>query len=51
MDVFVSYSRQDSEVISPLVALLRCAGVDVFMDVRSIAFGEDWKAAINRAIT
>lgn len=50
MHVFLSYSRNDIAYVSPFVALLRCAGVTVFLDIDSIEYGTDWKQAIESAL-
>ena len=48
--VFISYAHADSRVVLPDVELLRAGGVQVFMDVRDIDYGERWAAALKRAI-
>ncbi len=49
--VFISYSRKDSEIVVPLVQLLRAAGGGVFRDVESISPGTRWRATIATAIS
>jgi TIR domain/Carboxypeptidase regulatory-like domain len=49
-DVFISYSRQDSEAVEPLVAALRGRGYRVFFDKASIQVGEQWKARLGKAV-
>lgn len=49
--VFISYSRRDTEVVVPLVQILRAAGGDVFRDVESICPGTRWRAVIATAIS
>ena len=51
MNVFISYSREDITVVSPLVALMRCTGTEVFLDIDSIDYGANWKIALNQAIS
>lgn len=48
--IFVSYSRRDKQELEKLVSTLQSAGHGVWWDVRSIQGGEDWQAAIKRAI-
>lgn len=50
MYVFISYSRGDKYLVLPLIALLRCAGLNVFVDVDNIEYGLDWKEAILQAV-
>lgn len=50
MRVFVSYSRQDSELIGPLVGLMRTIGADTFRDLDSIPPGKRWRPAIAESI-
>lgn len=49
-DVFLSYSRQDSERVRPLRDALERMGYRVFFDVQSIEPGEKWKARLERSI-
>jgi len=49
-DVFLSYSRADTERIRPLVDALRNLGYSVFFDVQSIDPGEEWKKRLDRSI-
>jgi TIR domain len=48
--VFVSYARHDRLAVEPAVDLLRAGGVEVFVDVLSIGFGERWKDVLNDAL-
>jgi hypothetical protein len=50
-NVFISYSRRDAAIVHPLVALIRCAGVGVFLDVDGIEYGDNWKHSISEAIS
>jgi hypothetical protein len=49
-DVFLSYSRQDSERVRPLRDALDRMGYRVFFDVQSIEPGEKWKTRLERSI-
>lgn len=49
-DVFLSYSRADSERVTPLRDELRRMGYRVFFDVQSIDPGSPWKKRLRRAI-
>ncbi|MBI5666842.1 MAG: HEAT repeat domain-containing protein [Chloroflexi bacterium] len=48
--IFVSYSRRDQEVAETYRLAQMALGNDVFMDSYSIRVGEDWRAALARAI-
>lgn len=49
-DVFLSYSRSDTERVQPLLDELRRLGYRVFFDVQSIDPGEKWKKRLDRSI-
>jgi TolB-like protein/Flp pilus assembly protein TadD len=49
-DVFVSYSRQDSDKVLALTGMLRAAGVGVWMDVRNIDGAVLWGEEIVNAV-
>ena len=49
-DVFLSYSRADTERVAPLRDALRQMGYSVFFDVQSIDPGEKWKRRLERSI-
>jgi hypothetical protein len=49
-DVFLSYSRADTERVTPLRDELRRMGYRVFFDTQSIDPGEDWKRRLERSI-
>ena len=49
-DVFVSYSRSDSELVNRLVERLRERGKDVWVDVEGIRDAEVFPAALSRAV-
>jgi hypothetical protein len=48
--VFLSYAREDQIIIAKLYRKLTEAGLRPWMDVEDIAPGEDWRAAIDKAI-
>jgi hypothetical protein len=49
-DVFLSYSRADTERVKPLRDELRRLGYRVFFDVQSIDPGEQWKRRLERSV-
>jgi hypothetical protein len=49
-DVFLSYSRADTEWVTPLRDELRRMGYRIFFDVQSIDPGSNWKERLRRAI-
>lgn len=49
-DVFLSYSRADTERVAPLRDELRRMGYRVFFDVQNIDPGEQWKRRLERSI-
>ncbi|WP_348263925.1 toll/interleukin-1 receptor domain-containing protein [Telmatobacter sp. DSM 110680] len=49
-DVFLSYSRADTERVAPLLDELRRMGYCVFFDVQSIDPGEQWKRRLERSV-
>ena len=48
--VFISYAHEDRDEVFSSVDLLRAGGVKVFYDVAGIDPGEDWKAALYKAL-
>ncbi len=50
-DVFISYSTQDKLVADSICVNLEAAGVRCWIAPRDIAPGEDWPAAITKAIS
>lgn len=48
--IFISYSRKDKLIAQAFKLMQEAAGNDVFFDVDDIRTGEDWQAAIARAI-
>ena len=49
-NVFISYVRQNSDIVDKLAAELRRHGVTVWLDREQIMPGADWKYAIRQAI-
>jgi hypothetical protein len=49
-DIFLSYSRADSELVAPLRDELRRRGYRVFFDTQSIDPGSKWKDRLEEAI-
>jgi hypothetical protein len=50
-DVFISYSSKDKPIADAICANLEAAGIRCWIAPRDIAPGEDWPAAISRAIS
>jgi hypothetical protein len=48
--VFISYSRQDREIVAPLVELLRATGQGIFRDMDCIDPGKRWRVVLTDAI-
>jgi hypothetical protein len=48
--VFLSYSRDDTERVTPLRDALRHMGYRIFFDTQSIDPGEQWKTRLERSI-
>src|SRR5215468_11031495 len=48
--VFISYSRKDEDFAQDLLAGLRVAGFEPYLDKHDIAAGEDWEARLGRLI-
>lgn len=48
--VFISYSRQDAPLVTPVVGLLRATRDFVFLDADTIAPGRKWRAEIDSAL-
>ena len=51
MDVFISYSRRDSEVAEALYKSLTQLGITVWLDRQSLKLGNDFMREIKRSIT
>jgi len=49
-DVFISYSRADTERIAPLLDELQRLGYRVFFDQKSIEVAEDWMRVLERSV-
>jgi hypothetical protein len=49
-DVFISHSRQDTEVVKELAGQLRARGVTVFLDIDTLQSGDDWRERITSAV-
>ena len=49
-DIFLSYSTQDRDRLTPLVGALEAQGWTVFWDHRSIKVSEDWHDVVGAAI-
>ena len=49
-DIFISYSREDSDRVDPFATALRGHKYRVFFDVKSIVVGELWKARLTGAV-
>jgi TIR domain len=49
-DLFMSYSREDSARVRPLVEALRGLGYRVFFDLESIKVGDQWKRRLESSI-
>ena len=48
--IFISYAREDAETAQMLYANLKCAGLNPWLDTKDLLPGQDWEAAIRRAI-
>lgn len=48
--VFVSYSRRDEQIVTPIVQIMRAVGMGVFQDIDSIPFGKRWRPVIELSI-
>jgi TIR domain len=48
--IFISYSRQDKRIVEMYRLAQMATGNDVFMDTYNIRTGENWRAALARAI-
>jgi hypothetical protein len=49
--IFLSYSREDSKPVAELAGHMKKSGCDVWMDVNSIAGGEEWRDQIAQGIS
>jgi hypothetical protein len=48
--IFVSYSRRDGDIVTPLVQMLRLSGTGVFRDIDHIRPGTKWRAVLIDAV-
>lgn len=48
--LFASYSRQDFELVGPVIRAVEAAGVDVWLDVEELQAGMDWEQEIRAAL-
>ncbi|MEV4516793.1 toll/interleukin-1 receptor domain-containing protein [Dactylosporangium sp. NPDC049525] len=48
--VFISYMREDATIVDRVVARLRAAGVDVWLDRSDVRPAADWRREIHQAI-
>src|SRR6202050_4016471 len=48
--VFISYVREDYDMVSSVVAALEAAGIPVWRDTADLLPGQDWRLAIRDAI-
>jgi len=48
--IFISYSRRDSEFVDRLIVALERYGFSTWEDVKALAGGDIWKAAISKAV-
>ena len=48
--IFVSYSRVDESLVTPIVHVMRAIGVGVFQDIDSIPYGKRWRPVIEKTI-
>lgn len=48
---FISYSRRDSNLVGPVVALLRASRAHVFRDADSLEPGKKWRDQLSEAIS
>lgn len=44
--VFISYAREDEDLVLPVVRLLRAAGATVFVDIEDIPYGGEWHSIL-----
>lgn len=48
--VFISYAREDAAEVQAAAALLTAGGVQVFLDVQHIGYGERWEQVLDDAL-
>ncbi len=49
-EIFVSYSRSDSDFVDKLIGELEQSGLHVWVDREDIGGGDRWRASISEAI-
>lgn len=47
---FISYQRADLPLVEPIVARLKAAKIDCWIDINDLAYGAVWRQQIKRAI-
>jgi hypothetical protein len=50
LSVFISYSRSDESIVTPIVNIIRAVGVGTFQDIDDIPFGKRWRPIIENSI-
>jgi hypothetical protein len=50
-NIFISYSHEDSDLVSPVVQLLHLNASFVFQDITGIRLGKKWQKEIDEALT
>jgi hypothetical protein len=48
--IFVSYSRVDQSLVTPIVQVIRAIGAGVFQDIDGIPYGKRWRPVIEDSI-
>lgn len=48
--VFISYCRKDKELVFPVVRIIKASGVEAFVDLDDIDYGEKWERKTMNAI-
>jgi len=48
--VFVSYSRRDQSIVTPIVHIIRAVGLRVFQDIDSTPYGKRWRPVIEKSV-
>ena len=48
--IFVSYSRIDEALVTPIVQVMRAIGAGVFQDIDSVPYGDRWRPCIEDSI-
>lgn len=49
-EIFISYAREDKEIVRHIYDKLKAAGLDPWLDVENILPGANWQRSINQAI-